>query len=445
MFPGLLVKLRPTTPWRIAADTPGRERVDSLYRSDSLYSAVTLAMQELGHLEEWLAATATAPEPAVRFSCAYPYFHSTLMIVPPRNLWPLPPSPRVRWKAARYVPLHVVELLLNDPDAKLREDEGWKVDADSECLLPASPSGKQYGPFRVSTRHTTAVDRLTGAADQSVATACLEFAPDAGLWFTAVFSGEEAHAKWAGPLKAAIRLLADSGFGGERSLGWGRSAPPVFSEGNFPQMLLKTPLPLTAAAVVVAPPAPLAAVAPVAEPVDQLVAEPIADPVPVDEAVEAAPPVEGQGEVTETPMVADGEPAPAAEAAPEPLPESAGEPVPEPMPEPVATAPAAEPEHPVAAPVNAYWLLSLFSPAERDAVDWSRGAYSVLERAGRTGGVQGAGALKRSVRMIAEGSVLVSQGPLRGSAPDVAPDGHPHPVYRSGFALAIPIVWRGAA
>ncbi|MBL8217379.1 MAG: hypothetical protein JNK87_42050 [Bryobacterales bacterium] len=429
MFPGLLVKLRPTTPWRIAADTPGRERVDSLYRSDSLYSAVTLAMQELGHLEEWLAATATAPEPAVRFSCAYPYFHSTLMVVPPRNLWPLPPSPRVRWKAARYVPLHVVEMLLNDPDAKLREDEGWKVDADSECLLPASPSGKQYGPFRVSMRHTTAVDRLTGVADQSVATACLEFAPDAGLWFTAVFSSEEAHAKWAGPLKAAIRLLADSGFGGERSLGWGRSAAPVITEGNFPQMLLKTPLPLPAAAVV-APAAPVveAAVAPV---VEEPVTEVAAESVPTEESVEAAAPVEGEGE-----------PAPEAEAAAEPVVEAAP---PEPEPELVPAAPVAEPEPPAPVSVQAYWLLSLFSPAERDAVDWSRGAYAVLERAGRTGGVHGAGALKRSVRMIAEGSVLVSQGPLRGAAPDVAPDGHPHPVYRSGFALAIPIVWRGAA
>ncbi len=417
MFPGLLVKLRPTTPWRIAADTPGRERVDSLYRSDSLYSAVTLAMEELGHLEEWLAATATAPEPAVRFSCAYPYFHSTLMIVPPRSLWPLPPSPRVRWKAARYVPLPVVEMLLNDPDAKLREDEGWKVDADSECLLPASPSGKQYGPFRVAMRHTTAVDRLTGAAGQSVATACLEFAPDAGLWFTAVFSGGEAREKWTGPLKAAIRLLSDSGFGGERSLGWGRSAPPVFSEGNFPQMLLKTPL---AVAEPVAPaPAP---------------ATPLPDEVAEAASVEAAP-------AGIAPLPLEGEAPPEAEAAPE----SSPEPALEPAPEPVSAEAVAEPEPPAPAPVTAYWLLSLFSPAERDAVDWSRGAYTVLERGGRTGGVQNAGALKRSVRMIAEGSVIVSQGPLRGAAPDVAPSGHPHPVYRSGFALAIPIVWRGAA
>ena len=50
---------------------------------------------------------------------------------------------------------------------------------------------------------------------------------------------------------------------------------------------------------------------------------------------------------------------------------------------------------------------------------------------------------KRSAtRMIAEGSVLVAPSEPRGSVTDVAPDGFPHPVYRAGFALAIPIPLR---
>jgi len=35
--------------------------------------------------------------------------------------------------------------------------------------------------------------------------------------------------------------------------------------------------------------------------------------------------------------------------------------------------------------------------------------------------------------------VLVASSEPRGAAADVAPEGFPHPVYRSGFALAIPI------
>ena len=58
MNPGLVVKLRPSGPWRIGPDSGARNRVDVIYHSDSLYSAVTAAMARLGWLEEWLDATA---------------------------------------------------------------------------------------------------------------------------------------------------------------------------------------------------------------------------------------------------------------------------------------------------------------------------------------------------------------------------------------------------
>ena len=48
----------------------------------------------------------------------------------------------------------------------------------------------------------------------------LEFAPEAGWWGLVEVSGDE----WEPRVKSALRLLADSGFGGERSLGWGRAA-----------------------------------------------------------------------------------------------------------------------------------------------------------------------------------------------------------------------------
>jgi hypothetical protein len=47
--------------------------------------------------------------------------------------------------------------------------------------------------------------------------------------------------------------------------------------------------------------------------------------------------------------------------------------------------------------------------------------------------------------MVREGSVLVAGSPVRGGAPDVAPDGFEHPVYRAGFALAIPIPWQAVS
>ena len=113
MNPGLVVKLRPSGPWRIGPDSGARNRVDVIYHSDSLYSAVTSAMARLGWLEEWLEATARAGSPAVSFSSCFPYLDDITFIVPPRTIWP-PVSPsakaaRVRWRSARFVPLTAVQ------------------------------------------------------------------------------------------------------------------------------------------------------------------------------------------------------------------------------------------------------------------------------------------------------------------------------------------------
>ena len=55
----------------------------------------------------------------------------------------------------------------------------------------------------------------------------------------------------------------------------------------------------------------------------------------------------------------------------------------------------------------------------------------------RGGRVDSAGDLKKPLVMVAEGSVVCAAAPPQGAAPDVAPDGFSHPVYRAGFALTI--------
>jgi hypothetical protein len=81
----------------------------------------------------------------------------------------------------------------------------------------------------------------------------------------------------------------------------------------------------------------------------------------------------------------------------------------------------------------------LFAPAPTDAVDWKRGNYAVLSRGGRVESPAGSGELKKQVHMVAEGSVLFAAPSPRGVATDVAPEGFAHPVYRAGFAVAIPL------
>ena len=80
-----------------------------------------------------------------------------------------------------------------------------------------------------------------------------------------------------------------------------------------------------------------------------------------------------------------------------------------------------------------------FTPAAGDTVDWRRGNYSVLARGGRIESPAGAGELKKQLPMVTEGSVVYAASPPSGSAPDVAPEGFAHPVFRAGFALSIPL------
>jgi len=90
-------------------------------------------------------------------------------------------------------------------------------------------------------------------------------------------------------------------------------------------------------------------------------------------------------------------------------------------------------------------MLSLFHPSAEDVVDWQRGNYSLTTRGGRVESDARWGDAKKPTRMVAEGSVIVAGSQPRGKATNVAPEDFPHPVYRAGFALAIPIPLRPSA
>ena len=466
MNPGLVVKLRPSGPWRIGPDSGARNRVDVIYHSDSLFSAVTSAMARMGRLEEWLDATARSATPAVCFSSCFPFVDEIGFVIPPRTVWP-PSVPstmagRVRWKSARFIPLAMVQSILSGERVA---DDRWSLDGPSGCLMPA---GRQ-GPFRTSVRWSAAVDRLSGASERQ-STACIEFRPGAGLWTVIGFADAAARDRWQDAVKAAFRLLADSGFGGERSRGWGRSEAPEFIEGELPEMILAGPQEAHVAAPAMVeplvkeqalPPAPeiLAATVPAETAAPELQSEasagesPSAEPAvretPAPLAASegpADPPVEEASSdtstdpgVIEVPASEDPPPTPPVEeppAAPEP---PVGDPQPDPE-EPVP--PVSEPVPVSAKPAGrgrAHWILSLFAPSPSDTVDWARGSYTVLSRGGRIESPAGSGDLKKQIQMVAEGSVLVADSVPCGSAPDVAPDGFAHPVFRAGFALAIPL------
>jgi CRISPR type III-A-associated RAMP protein Csm4 len=243
MQQALLIRLRPLGPWRYGPADGSHERTDTLYRSDRLFSAVTLAMHQLGLLDEWLDATARAETPAVVFSSLFPFQGDTLFAIPPSTLWPPPanlvtsPSPvfltKTRWSAAQFVPLTAIDSLLTGQP--LLADQ-WFPDPESACLLRRDrPSSS---PFRAMARSSAAVDRLTKTGGEVKSLAGVEFEAGAGLWTVARFQDAAAEYTWSPRVQGAFRLLADSGFGGGRSKGWGQTQAPEFQKGAWPGLLL---------------------------------------------------------------------------------------------------------------------------------------------------------------------------------------------------------------
>src|SRR5579875_1136971 len=243
MASALLIRLRPIGPWRYGPGDGAQDRVDTAYRSDRVFSAVTIAMRQLGFLDEWLDATARTAEPQISFGSLFPYQGDALFSAPPANLWPpaaaqlSAPNPaflnKIRWSEVRFVPVSVIEsLLLGQP---IPADQ-WVADAASGCLLRRDRPGSP--PFRVSVRSGAAVDRLTQSGLHVSSCACIEFEPDAGLWTVARFRDDSSEPAWSERLKACFRLLADTGFGGRRTSGWGKAETPVFRQGAWPGILL---------------------------------------------------------------------------------------------------------------------------------------------------------------------------------------------------------------
>jgi hypothetical protein len=329
------------------------------------------------------------------------------------------------------------------------DEEHWAVDGPSGCLVPSG----RTGPFRPGLRFNAAVDRLTGAAERH-SVACLEFRPGAGLWTLVRFADQRARDRWLDPVKTSFRLLADSGFGGERSLGWGRAEMPEFVEGAFPDMILASEVQQVGQAL---PEVGQAILSPTNEleqrlsaDVGQALSHASSEQSTASEMEQTPPPANADqstaSEVGQALPPANAEQSPAPETtepfapahiehATEVLPPDPETPIPD----------AVTPETPVSEPAPGprppapHWLLSLFTPASTDSIDWTRGNYTVLIRGGRVEAPSRSGDLKRQLQMVAEGSVLYAASAPRGSAPDVAPAGFAHPVFRAGFAVSIPL------
>ena len=234
MRPNLYLNMLPRGPVRFGSNSGAKSQTDVVFHSDSLYSAVTSAMRNLGLLEEWLSATATATNPEVRFTSCFPYAPDEPFLPVPRGLWPPPgSSPKLRWKSVRFIPARLAEAVLK---GDVISEDRWSVHPTSGCLLPVDRGVVVEPPFRAVMRSHAAVDRMSAAVEHHT-TACLEFVPKAGFWCSAAFTDETARDRWNDRVLAAFRLLSDTGIGGRRTHGWGAFDLVSNAGGSFPGSL----------------------------------------------------------------------------------------------------------------------------------------------------------------------------------------------------------------
>lgn len=94
-------------------------------------------------------------------------------------------------------------------------------------------------------------------------------------------------------------------------------------------------------------------------------------------------------------------------------------------------------------PGAAFLTLSLYTPTREEVeagVLRAPAAYNGTVRGGWIHGAGGTAQRKRSVRMCVEGSVFPAVAHAHGGVADLAPEGYPHPVWRSGLAFAWPFM-----
>ena len=102
------------------------------------------------------------------------------------------------------------------------------------------------------------------------------------------------------------------------------------------------------------------------------------------------------------------------------------------------------PQHPESVPINMLVQVEgtpLHGTDRLDALEFVRtiaAAHGEAERAGQF-------VLLHEGRMLASGMPQDIMATIPGSVRDVAPDGFPHPVYRYGFPVSIPIPLRVAS
>ncbi len=202
----------PTAPLHIGLEGIGQERLDRLFRSDALWGALVQCRHLLYH-DDWEnlinddSFLVSSCFPFIAGKRFYPVPHGAF----DRVMMGIRGSELKKWKKIKYVSENLFQNIIsgtfNATDSRLcgeyvcseKIDEGFGV--------------KEYEVPRIG------IDPVSGTAQEGAFFYCVNahFPENSGLFFLARFRGIDAQKHFEG----SLRLLADCGIGGDRSIGRG--------------------------------------------------------------------------------------------------------------------------------------------------------------------------------------------------------------------------------
>lgn len=211
-------------PLHIGERGVGLEESRTFASADTLFSAVCMMWRELygvAELETLLRAFQTDAPPFLLTS-AFPFAGTVRFF--PRPLLAGVPGDAKTWRRVQFISAQRFSELMSgarpalEAQHCLSEGKVWVHGDELKSLKAWLQNGvHQFWQHAVTPRVT--LDRITSAS-ALWHLGSVSFSDNCGLWFAVQYS-DEWQAVWKPRLETALRLLGDTGLGGERGAGYG--------------------------------------------------------------------------------------------------------------------------------------------------------------------------------------------------------------------------------
>lgn len=235
-----LYKLKFVTPLHIGTNRPGFESSDEILHSDTLFSALINCWSQL-YPEDlsvfFPAETDSLVIPFFNISSAFPYMKDTLYLPKPYLPLNIPPdiiesNPNIikKLKNIAYISQALFEKTIKGEEINLSPE--W-ISGDGKFAASQAYNKREAGerPFVMIDVPRIVKYRRTEEATPFYFTR-IKFHRDAGLFFLAKFKNRD----WERKFTTVLRLLGDTGVGGDRSVGHG-----LFEVDSINELNLKIP------------------------------------------------------------------------------------------------------------------------------------------------------------------------------------------------------------